>query len=174
MSTLTYYSVSWSVQKTWCLMSVVILWRNLWPLFTTTSSMPIISVSFLSARQQLSFPSLNNIPHQRSSVFLYFLRPVNDGRSAVPCAHSYFLFEPEDRVMKQNLLYYKAFSEQWGLQPDHFTPRMVRGKLCPDINIKCAICLNYLKKHRREGHRNTETDAKRQVSSIINECTESH
>lgn len=55
--------------------------------------------------------------------------PVNDGRSAVPCAYSYFLFDPEDQVMEQNLLYYKAYSEQWGLQPDHLTPRPVREKL---------------------------------------------
>lgn len=54
---------------------------------------------------------------------------VNNGRSAVACALSYALFEPEDQVMKQNLLYYTAYSEQWGLQADHFTPRMVREKL---------------------------------------------
>ncbi|KAI3365224.1 hypothetical protein L3Q82_010321 [Scortum barcoo] len=53
----------------------------------------------------------------------YAYYKLNDGRSAVPCAHSYFLFEPEDQIMKQNLLYYEAFSEQWGLKPDHFTPR---------------------------------------------------
>ncbi|XP_044033573.1 endoplasmic reticulum protein SC65-like [Siniperca chuatsi] len=54
----------------------------------------------------------------------YAYYKLNEGRSAVPCACSYFLFEPDDQVMKQNLLYYKAYSEQWGLQPDHFTPRM--------------------------------------------------
>uniref|UniRef100_A0A3Q4MYD4 Prolyl 3-hydroxylase family member 4 (inactive) n=1 Tax=Neolamprologus brichardi TaxID=32507 RepID=A0A3Q4MYD4_NEOBR len=54
----------------------------------------------------------------------YAYYKLNDGRSAVPCAHSYFLFEPEDPVMKQNLLYYKAYSQQWGLQSNHFTPRM--------------------------------------------------
>uniref|UniRef100_A0A3Q1JAS3 Leprecan-like alpha-helical domain-containing protein n=1 Tax=Anabas testudineus TaxID=64144 RepID=A0A3Q1JAS3_ANATE len=53
----------------------------------------------------------------------YAYYKMNDGRSAVPCAHSYVLFEPEDQVMKQNLLYYQAYSEQWGLQADHFTPR---------------------------------------------------
>uniref|UniRef100_A0A3Q3B519 Prolyl 3-hydroxylase family member 4 (inactive) n=1 Tax=Kryptolebias marmoratus TaxID=37003 RepID=A0A3Q3B519_KRYMA len=53
----------------------------------------------------------------------YAYYKVNDGRRAAPCAFSYFLFEPEDRVMKQNLLYYKAYSQQWGLQPEHFTPR---------------------------------------------------
>uniref|UniRef100_A0A3Q3KQD1 Leprecan-like alpha-helical domain-containing protein n=1 Tax=Monopterus albus TaxID=43700 RepID=A0A3Q3KQD1_MONAL len=49
---------------------------------------------------------------------------LNDGCSAVPCAYSYFLLEPEDQVMKQNLLYYKAYGEQWGIHSDHFTPRM--------------------------------------------------
>ncbi|XP_056286712.1 endoplasmic reticulum protein SC65-like [Pseudoliparis swirei] len=54
----------------------------------------------------------------------YAYYKLNDGRSASPCAYSYFLFEPEDQVMKQNLQYYRAYSEQWGLQPGHFTPRM--------------------------------------------------
>lgn len=58
-------------------------------------------------------------------VFCCDLWSVNDGRRAVPCAYSYFLFKPEDEVMKQNLLYYKAYSQQWGLQPQHFTPRTV-------------------------------------------------
>lgn len=51
---------------------------------------------------------------------------VNDGRRAAPCASSYSLFEPEDQVMEHNLMYYKAYSDQWGLQSDHFTARMVR------------------------------------------------
>ncbi|KAM4624564.1 endoplasmic reticulum protein SC65-like [Polymixia lowei] len=54
----------------------------------------------------------------------YVYYKLNDGRSAVPCASSYLLFEPEDQVMKQNLLYYQAYNQQWGLQPTHFTPRM--------------------------------------------------
>uniref|UniRef100_A0A3Q2P8A7 Prolyl 3-hydroxylase family member 4 (inactive) n=1 Tax=Fundulus heteroclitus TaxID=8078 RepID=A0A3Q2P8A7_FUNHE len=53
--------------------------------------------------------------------FAYY--KLNDGRRAVPCAYSYFLFLPEDPVMKHNLLYYKAHSPQWGLQSHHFTPR---------------------------------------------------
>ncbi|KAM3859949.1 endoplasmic reticulum protein SC65-like [Diretmus argenteus] len=53
----------------------------------------------------------------------YAYYKLNDGRSAVPCASSYCLFEPEDQVMKQNLLYYQAYSQQWGLEPVHFTPR---------------------------------------------------
>ncbi|XP_070847211.1 endoplasmic reticulum protein SC65-like [Chaetodon trifascialis] len=54
----------------------------------------------------------------------YAYYKLNEGRSAVPCAYSYFLFEPEDQVMEQNLRYYKAYSEEWGLRSDHFTPRM--------------------------------------------------
>lgn len=50
---------------------------------------------------------------------------VNNGRKAVPCAFSYFLFEPEDKVMGQNLQYYRAYSDQWGLEEDHFKPRKV-------------------------------------------------
>ncbi|XP_028286192.1 endoplasmic reticulum protein SC65-like [Parambassis ranga] len=53
--------------------------------------------------------------------FAYY--KLNDGRRAVPCVYSYFLFEPGDQVMSQNLLYYKAYSQQWGLQSDHYTPR---------------------------------------------------
>ncbi|KAM6897204.1 endoplasmic reticulum protein SC65-like [Xenentodon cancila] len=53
----------------------------------------------------------------------YAYYKLDDGRRAVPCAYSHFLFEPEDNVMKQNMLYYEAYSEQWGLQSDHFTPR---------------------------------------------------
>lgn len=30
--------------------------------------------------------------------------------------------------MEQNLRYYKAYGEQWGLETDHFTPRKVRRK----------------------------------------------
>lgn len=60
-------------------------------------------------------------------IFIIPVRvPVNDGRRAAPCASSYSLFEPEDLVMEQKLMYYKAYSDQWGLQSDHFTARMVR------------------------------------------------
>ncbi|XP_056152671.1 endoplasmic reticulum protein SC65-like [Lampris incognitus] len=53
----------------------------------------------------------------------YAYYKLNDGCRAVPCASSYVLFEPEDQVMKQNLLYYQAYSQQWGLQSNHFGPR---------------------------------------------------
>ncbi|KAJ0060359.1 hypothetical protein NL108_010136, partial [Boleophthalmus pectinirostris] len=53
----------------------------------------------------------------------YAYYKLNNGHNAVQCAHSYFLFEPEDQVMKQNLVYYETISEQWGLQSEDFTPR---------------------------------------------------
>lgn len=72
--------------------------------------------------------------------------PVNDGVRAVPCAHSYFLFEPDDEVMKQNLLYYKAYSQEWGLRSDHFTPRRVRRNISnPKINTGTDVKLLEIK-----------------------------
>lgn len=75
-----------------------------------------------------------------------FVNPVNDGRRAVPCAFSYSLLEPEDGVMEQNLRYYKAYGEQWGLETEHFTPRKVRRKalastlvICDEFNEKCQV-----------------------------------
>eukprot|EP00066_Takifugu_rubripes_P000647 XP_003961304.1 PREDICTED: synaptonemal complex protein SC65-like [Takifugu rubripes] len=59
----------------------------------------------------------------------YAYYKLNDGRRAAPCASSYSLFEPEDQVMEHNLMYYKAYSDQWGLQSDHFTARMEAVKL---------------------------------------------
>ncbi|CAL1600301.1 unnamed protein product [Knipowitschia caucasica] len=53
--------------------------------------------------------------------FAYY--KLNKGRDAVQCAHSYVLFAPEDQVMKENLVYYEAYRDQWGLQPEDFTPR---------------------------------------------------
>ena len=130
-STWTHYSVSWSAKKTWCPTLGDISWRNSWPLFTTISSTPIINVCLLSADSYLHIisPCLNLFFISHHPCVWSFLRPANEGRSAVPCAYSYFLFEPKDRVMKQNLLYYEAYSEQWGLQPEHFTARTVRRRL---------------------------------------------
>ncbi|XP_034563985.1 endoplasmic reticulum protein SC65-like [Notolabrus celidotus] len=67
----------------------------------------------------------------------YAYYKMNDGRSAVPCAYSYVLFEPEDQVMKQNLQYYKAYSEQWGLSPEHSSPRVEALKFYNQtVNLK--------------------------------------
>ncbi len=92
------------------------------------------------------------------------LPSVNDGRSAVPCAYSYFLFEPEDQIMEQNLQYYKAYSEQWGLQPEHYTPRMVRGKLSHHDQIRHSSQLSEITSE--SGTQKSRTDDTRQFHVI--------
>ncbi|XP_041942353.1 endoplasmic reticulum protein SC65 [Alosa sapidissima] len=53
--------------------------------------------------------------------FAYY--KLNDVRSAAPCAASYMLFDPSDEVMQKNMVYYKFYREQWGLEEEHFKPR---------------------------------------------------
>lgn len=53
--------------------------------------------------------------------FAYY--KLNDVRNAAPCAASYMLFDADDKVMQQNIAYYKFYREQWGLQDEHFNPR---------------------------------------------------
>ncbi|KAK7940111.1 hypothetical protein WMY93_003437 [Mugilogobius chulae] len=48
---------------------------------------------------------------------------LNDVKSAAPCAASYMLFDPNDKVMNQNVVYYKFYKEQWGLKDQDFLPR---------------------------------------------------
>ncbi|XP_061555882.1 endoplasmic reticulum protein SC65 [Phycodurus eques] len=48
---------------------------------------------------------------------------LNDVKSAAPCAASYVLFDPGDKVMRQNVDYYRFYREQWGLADDDFQPR---------------------------------------------------
>lgn len=48
---------------------------------------------------------------------------LNDVKNAAPCAASYMLFDPTDKVMLQNVVYYKFYKEQWGLQEPDFQPR---------------------------------------------------
>lgn len=48
---------------------------------------------------------------------------LNDVKNAAPCAASYMLFDPTDKVMLQNVVYYKFYKEQWGLQEQDFQPR---------------------------------------------------
>lgn len=50
---------------------------------------------------------------------------VNDAKNAAPCAASYILFDPNDQVMQQNIVYYRFYREQWGLEESHFQPRPV-------------------------------------------------
>lgn len=53
--------------------------------------------------------------------FAYY--KLNDVRNAAPCVASYLLFDPEDEVMKQNMVYYQYHMEKWGLSEDNFKPR---------------------------------------------------
>ncbi|KAG8537716.1 hypothetical protein GDO81_024033, partial [Engystomops pustulosus] len=53
--------------------------------------------------------------------FAYY--KLNDVRNAAPCVASYLLFDPDDDVMKQNLVYYQYHMDKWGLSEDNFKPR---------------------------------------------------
>ncbi|KAJ7992331.1 hypothetical protein DPEC_G00277420 [Dallia pectoralis] len=53
--------------------------------------------------------------------FAYY--KLNDVRSAAPCAAAYMLFDADDQVMQQNMVYYRFYREQWGLEETHFLPR---------------------------------------------------
>lgn len=53
--------------------------------------------------------------------FAYY--KLNDLQNAAPCAVSYLLFDPNDKVMKQNLVYYQYHRDKWGLADEHFQPR---------------------------------------------------
>ncbi|KAK2833159.1 hypothetical protein Q5P01_017048 [Channa striata] len=48
---------------------------------------------------------------------------LNDVKNAAPCAASYMLFDPKDQVMQQNVVYYRFYREQWGLEESDFQPR---------------------------------------------------
>ncbi|KAB1264512.1 Cartilage-associated protein [Camelus dromedarius] len=53
----------------------------------------------------------------------YLSIAVNDLTNAAPCAVSYLLFDPDDKVMQQNLVYYRYHQDKWGLSDEHFQPR---------------------------------------------------
>ncbi|XP_067869760.1 endoplasmic reticulum protein SC65-like [Heterodontus francisci] len=53
--------------------------------------------------------------------FAYY--KLNDIKNAVPCVATYMLFDPQDEIMQQNLVYYRFYREQWGLQEVDFQPR---------------------------------------------------
>lgn len=53
--------------------------------------------------------------------FAYY--KLNDLKNAVPCAVSYLLFDKNDKVMQQNLVYYQYHRDNWGLSDEHFQPR---------------------------------------------------
>lgn len=50
---------------------------------------------------------------------------MNDVRQAARSAASYMLFDPEDSVMQQNLVYYRFHRARWGLEEEDFQPREV-------------------------------------------------
>ena len=50
---------------------------------------------------------------------------MNDLKNAAPCAVSYLLFDQSDKVMQQNLVYYRFHRARWGLEEEDFQPREV-------------------------------------------------
>lgn len=50
---------------------------------------------------------------------------MNDVRQAARSAASYMLFDPEDSIMQQNLVYYRFHRARWGLEEEDFQPREV-------------------------------------------------
>ncbi|EHB09208.1 Cartilage-associated protein [Heterocephalus glaber] len=53
--------------------------------------------------------------------FAYY--KLSDLKNAAPCAVSYLLFDQNDKVMQQNLVYYQYHRDKWGLSDEHFQPR---------------------------------------------------
>ncbi|RXM36112.1 Synaptonemal complex protein SC65 [Acipenser ruthenus] len=53
--------------------------------------------------------------------FTYY--KLNDVKNAAPCAASYLLFDSQDEIMLQNMVYYRFYWEQWGLEDNDFRPR---------------------------------------------------
>ncbi|KAI1901723.1 hypothetical protein AGOR_G00037330 [Albula goreensis] len=53
--------------------------------------------------------------------FAYY--KLNDIKNAVPCVASYMLFDPNDEVMKNNVVYYQYHKDKWGLTDEDFLPR---------------------------------------------------
>uniref|UniRef100_F6SQY1 Cartilage associated protein n=1 Tax=Callithrix jacchus TaxID=9483 RepID=F6SQY1_CALJA len=53
----------------------------------------------------------------------YLSIAVNDLKNAALCAVSYLLFDQNDKVMQQNLVYYQYHRDAWGLSDEHFQPR---------------------------------------------------
>uniref|UniRef100_A0A6I8PZM9 Cartilage associated protein n=1 Tax=Xenopus tropicalis TaxID=8364 RepID=A0A6I8PZM9_XENTR len=53
----------------------------------------------------------------------YAYYKLNDVKNAAPCVASYLLFDPEDEVMKQNMVYYQYHKDKWGLSDENFKPR---------------------------------------------------
>ncbi|XP_028846788.1 cartilage-associated protein [Denticeps clupeoides] len=69
--------------------------------------------------------------------FAYY--KLNDLQNAVPCAVSYMLFDPNDEVMKNNILYYQFHRDKWGLTDDHFLPRPEAVKYFNQTNTQLRL-----------------------------------
>ncbi|KAJ8386267.1 hypothetical protein AAFF_G00174630 [Aldrovandia affinis] len=54
--------------------------------------------------------------------FAYY--KLNDIKNAVPCVASYMLFDPNDEVMKNNVVYYQYHKDKWDLTEEDFLPRV--------------------------------------------------
>lgn len=67
------------------------------------------------------------------------LVPVNDLKNAAPCAVSYLLFDPNDKVMQQNLVYYQYHRDKWGLSDEHFQPRLVSVRTGSDLPVPLPL-----------------------------------
>lgn len=70
---------------------------------------------------------------------LLLLPAVNDVRDAVRSVSSYMLFDPDDAVMQQNLVYYRFHRERWHLQEEDFEPRPVRDPPPDPHPVVCAF-----------------------------------
>lgn len=110
-------------------------WRSLWPPCTTTCSSPTTSVSAGGSRGLWPWgtpgccgPLGRESPPQHHPALL---PTVNDVRDAVRSVSSYMLFDPDDAVMQQNLVYYRFHRERWRLQEEDFEPRPVRTPQTP-------------------------------------------
>ncbi|XP_010773759.1 synaptonemal complex protein SC65 [Notothenia coriiceps] len=72
---------------------------------------------------------------------------LNDVKNAAPCAASYMLFDRNDQVMQQNVVYYRFYREQWGLEEDDFQPRPEALKFFNETTKQkemLEFALNYL------------------------------
>ncbi|XP_034075583.1 endoplasmic reticulum protein SC65 [Gymnodraco acuticeps] len=72
---------------------------------------------------------------------------LNDVKNAAPCAASYMLFDRNDQVMQQNVVYYRFYREQWGLEEDDFLPRPEALKFFNETTKQkemLEFALNYL------------------------------
>lgn len=70
-------------------------------------------------------------------LFCHFFPTVKDLKNAVPCVASYMLFDPDDKVMKNNVDYYQYHKKKLGLDDEDFLPRTV--SVCYLYKYKACI-----------------------------------